>query len=205
MLWQVSYPFRGKCTLKRNSIPLILGCSVSNDQKQHLPSVLQARGPQLESVTCSDGDSCWRSAGNDHGLFLQMQFYFDVDIHFNRLLWSQGWLAVTADWHPLFLSWHTKFGINSVSLQSGQTPCCVHLQGKTIRCKFVLISIVFQSVEAMTNKYHALPAVQPLRHSNRNNKIKNNNSNQRKPRSNLKDNKVYLNYSNTCFNYSLGF
>lgn len=96
--------FNGKCTLKRNSIPLISGCSVSNDQKQYLPSVLKSRGPQLGSVTRSDGESCRRTAGNDHGLFLQMQFCFDVEVHFNRLLWSQVWLALTADWHPLSLS-----------------------------------------------------------------------------------------------------
>ncbi len=154
-------------------------------------------------------------------LFVQMQFYFDVDVHFNRRLWSQGWLAVTANKLAPSVSLlagrilHEQCVSMQTEAASGLTPCCLCVcKGKrreqkdgcglihcvlVCRCKFVFILTLYQWVEALTNQKHAFPSMQPSRHSYGNNKIKNNNSNQRNLHSNVKDYKVHFNYSFILF------
>lgn len=72
-------------------------------------------------------------------------------------------------------------------------------------CKRVVIFTASQSVEARAERKHAFPRIQPSRLSYGNNKIKNNNSNQRNLHSNVKEYKVHFNYSKSRLNYSLGF
>lgn len=153
----MGYPLIRKFNLKQNNISLILGCLFSWIKSSICPWASVQR-TKLESLSYSEGNSCWQSAGNDHE-FLQMLFYFHVEVLFHRLLWSQGWLAATADWHPQFLSWHMKFGTSSVfhcrvdwhlavCMFTCEQCCTIFM----CRYNFVLISIVFQLVEAMADK-----------------------------------------------------